>query len=160
LESKTKFRKATIVDLPQIINLLADDMLGSKRENYRNPVPEKYIKAFNRIDEDEKQYLIVVEGEDRAIIGTLQLSFIQYLTYKGGLRAQIEAVRIRKDKRGSGLGEEMLDWAVKKAIKNGAHLIQLTSDKKRPEAIRFYNKLGFTASHEGMKLHLEKDMKG
>ncbi|MBT3250831.1 MAG: GNAT family N-acetyltransferase [Candidatus Marinimicrobia bacterium] len=135
-------------------------MLGSKRENYRNPVPEKYIKAFNRIDEDEKQYLIVVEGEDRAIIGTLQLSFIQYLTYKGGLRAQIEAVRIRKDKRGSGLGEEMLDWAVKKAIKNGAHLIQLTSDKKRPEAIRFYNKLGFTASHEGMKLHLEKDMKG
>ena len=160
MESKTKFRKATIVDLPQIINLLADDMLGSKRENYRNPVPEKYIKAFNRIDEDEKQYLIVVEGEDRAIIGTLQLSFIQYLTYKGGLRAQIEAVRIRKDKRGSGLGEEMLDWAVKKAIKNGAHLIQLTSDKKRPEAIRFYNKLGFTASHEGMKLHLEKDMKG
>ena len=102
----------------------------------------------------------MVEGEDRAIIGTLQLSFIQYLTYKGGLRAQIEAVRIRKDKRGSGLGEEMLDWAVKKAIKNGAHLIQLTSDKKRPEAIRFYNKLGFTASHEGMKLHLEKDMKG
>ena len=83
----------------------------------------------------------------------MQLTFIPYLTYQGGIRAQIEAVRIKKDKRGLGLGEEMFKWAIERAKGRGAHVLQLTSDKQRPEAIKFYEKLGFTASHEGMKLH-------
>jgi len=89
-------------------------------------------------------------------MGTLQLSFIQYLTYQGGIRAQIEAVRIRKDKRGEGLGETLFKWAIERAKDRNAHLIQLTTDKKRPEALKFYEKLGFKASHEGMKLHFKK----
>ena len=97
-----------------------------------------------------------MENEAQEIIGTLQLSFIQYLTYQGGIRAQIEAVRIREDQRGKGIGEKMFKWAIEKARERKAHLIQLTTDKKRPEAIHFYEKLGFKASHEGMKLHFEK----
>ena len=87
------------------------------------------------------------------IIGTLQLSFIQYLTYRGGIRAQIEAVRIRKDKRGLGIGKIMFEWAINRAKARKAHLLQLTTDKKRPKAIKFYEELGFKQSHEGMKMH-------
>jgi len=90
---------------------------------------------------------------DKSIIGTLQLSFIQYLTYQGGIRAQVEAVRVREDKRGNGLGEKLFKWAIHRASEKGAHLLQLTTDKRRPEAINFYEKLGFSSSHEGMKLH-------
>ena len=100
--------------------------------------------------------MIVIQDSDSSIIGTLQLSFIQYLTYKGGIRAQIEAVRIRKDKRGEGLGETLFKWAIQRAKDRDAHLIQLTTDKKRPEALKFYEMLGFKASHEGMKLHFSK----
>ena len=92
-------------------------------------------------------------GEDLEIIGTLQLSFIQYLTYRGGIRAQIEAVRIRKDKRGLGIGKVMFEWAINRAKARKAHLLQLTTDKKRPKAIKFYEELGFKQSHEGMKMH-------
>ena len=99
---------------------------------------------------------MVLESVDGAIIGTMQLSFIQYLTYQGGIRAQIEAVRVRKDYRGKGLGEEMFKWAIERAKERNAHLIQLTTDKKRPEALKFYEKLGFKASHEGMKLHFTR----
>jgi len=91
-----------------------------------------------------------MEGE---VIGCLQLSFLPYLTYKGGWRAQIEAVRIRLDKRGLGLGKQFFTWAIARAKARGAHVLQLTSDKKRPDAIRFYESLGFIASHEGFKLH-------
>jgi GNAT superfamily N-acetyltransferase len=87
------------------------------------------------------------------VIGTLQLSFIHYLTYRGGIRAQIEAVRIRKDKRGLGIGKTMFQWAISRAKEKNAHVLQLTTDKKRPEAIQFYEDLGFTMSHEGMKMH-------
>ena len=95
----------------------------------------------------------MLENDKREIIGTLQLSFIQYLTYQGGIRAQIEAVRIREDQRRKGIGEKMFTWAIERAKERKAHLIQLTTDKKRPDALRFYEKLGFEASHEGMKLH-------
>ena len=104
---------------------------------------------------DKNQELIIVENEKFEIIGTLQLSFIQYLTYRGGIRAQIEAVRIRKDQRGIGLGKKMFEWAINRAKEKNAHVLQLTTDKKRPEAIQFYTNLGFKASHEGMKLHFE-----
>jgi GNAT superfamily N-acetyltransferase len=147
------FRKAIIGDVPYIVQMLSMDKLGEMREDYRDPLPEKYYDAFKRIDSDKNQELIVVENVDKSIIGTLQLSFIQYLTYQGGIRAQIEAVRIREDKRGKGIGEHMFKWAIHRASDRGAHLLQLTADKKRPEAIKFYEKLGFTASHEGMKLH-------
>lgn len=133
--------------------MLADDKLGQKREDYRDPLPESYYEAFEHIDADANQELMVVENEAKEVIGTLQLTFIPYLTYQGGTRAQIEAVRIRKDMRGSGIGEQLFTWAIQRAQERKAHVLQLTTDKKRPDAKRFYEKLGFQASHEGMKLH-------
>lgn len=147
------FRKANKEDVIHIVAMLADDELGKQREDFKDPLPQKYYDAFDRIDRDENQELIVVELEGQGIIGCLQLSFIPYLTYQGGVRAQIEAVRIRKDRRGKGLGEQFFKWAINRAKERGAHLLQLTTDKKRPDALRFYEKLGFKASHEGMKLH-------
>lgn len=147
------FRKATIEDIPFIVEMLANDKLGSTRENFQDTLSENYSKAFQNISEDCNQELIVVEDFDKSIIGTLQLSFIQYLTYQGGIRAQVEAVRVREDKRGNGLGEKLFKWAIHRASEKGAHLLQLTTDKRRPEAINFYEKLGFSSSHEGMKLH-------
>lgn len=135
--------------------MIADDELGKTRENFQRPLPTEYIKAFNNIDADQNQELIVVENENSEIIGTMQLSFIQYLTYRGGIRAQIEAVRIRKDKRGLGIGKIMFEWAIDRAKERNAHLLQLTTDKKRPKAIKFYQDLGFNATHEGMKMHFE-----
>ncbi len=149
------FRRAKKEDIPAVIRMLANDKLGKLREDCKDPLPEKYYQAFEKIDSDEKQELIVLENEQNEIIGTLQLSFIQYLTYQGGIRAQIEAVRIREDHRGIGLGEKLFRWAINRAKERDAHLLQLTSDKKRPEAIAFYEKLGFNPSHEGMKLHFK-----
>ncbi|MEZ5002107.1 MAG: GNAT family N-acetyltransferase [Chitinophagales bacterium] len=148
------FRKANKNDIPKIVEMMADDELGQTRENFQNPLPKEYLMAYESIAADPNQELVVVEDQNAEIIGTLQLSFIQYLTYRGGIRAQIEAVRIRKDKRGQGLGKRMFEWAIKRAKERKAHLLQLTSDKKRPKAIHFYEDLGFKASHEGMKLHL------
>ena len=147
------YRHATTADLPIIIELLANDKLGSKREQFQDPLPEAYIVAFERIATDPNQELMVIENEVGEIIGTLQLSFIQYLTYRGGIRAQIEAVRVREDQRGKGLGKELFLWAIQRAKEKGAHLLQLTTDKQRPDAVRFYEDLGFKASHEGMKMH-------
>lgn len=147
------FRKAKLEDLPMIVEMLADDALGTTREQFQEPLLQVYIDAFQKINKDSNQELIVVENEKGNVIGTLQLSFLQYLTYQGGIRAQIEAVRIHKDFRGKGLGEQFFLWAIERAKEKGAHVLQLTSDKKRPDAIRFYEKLGFEASHEGMKLH-------
>jgi len=148
-----KFRKATRNDVAKIVQMIADDELGKTRENYQVPLPTEYLVAFEKIDADPNQELIVVENEGAEIIGTLQMSFIQYLTYKGGIRAQIEAVRIRKDQRGLGIGKTMFEWAIQRAKERNAHLLQLTTDKKRPKAIQFYEALGFRASHEGMKIH-------
>ena len=147
------FRKATEKDVSYIVEMIADDELGKTRENFQTPLPNEYINAFRKINSDNNQELIVVENENAQIIGTLQLSFIQYLTYRGGIRAQIEAVRIRKDQRGVGLGKKMFDWAINRAKEKKAHVLQLTTDKKRPKAIKFYEDLGFKSSHEGMKMH-------
>ena len=147
------FRKATKNDVSVIVEMIADDELGRKRENFQIPLPSEYLIAFEKINSDENQELIVVENEDLEIIGTLQLSFIQYLTYCGGIRAQIEAVRIRKDKRGLGIGKIMLEWAINRAKERNVHLLQLTTDKKRPKTIKFYDELGFKQTHEGMKMH-------
>ena len=148
------FRKAGKVDIPNIVKLLADDELGFKREDYKIPLPKSYYDAFQNIFQDKNQELIILENLDKEIIGTLQLSFIQYLTYRGGLRAQIEAVRIQKKFRGKGFGKEIFKWAIKRSKEKGAHLVQLTTDKQRPDAMEFYKALGFKDSHVGMKLHL------
>jgi len=149
------FRKATKKDVPFIVQLIADDKLGNLRENYQELLPESYFIAFENINADANQELIVVENKAHKIVGTLQLSFIQYLTYQGGIRAQIEAVRIHKDLRGKGLGKQLFEWAINRARQRNAHVLQLTTDKKRPEALAFYKNLGFVDSHEGMKLHFK-----
>ncbi len=146
-------RKATKGDVPSIVQMIADDELGKTRENYKDPLPDEYLKAYENINSDENHELIVVENESSEVIGTLQLTFIQYLTYRGGIRAQIEAVRIRKDQRGFGIGKTMFEWAINRAKERKAHLLQLTTDKKRPDALKFYEGLGFKSSHEGMKMH-------
>lgn len=146
-------RKAQEKDLAFIVEMLANDELGQKRERIQSPLPASYLNAFRNISSDPNQELMIVEINE-GIVGTLQLSFIQYLTYQGGIRAQIEAVRIRDDQRGTGLGSKMFEWAIQRSKDKGAHVVQLTTDKKRPDALRFYENLGFVASHEGMKLHL------
>ena len=97
--------------------------------------------------------LTVVENKTGEVIGVFQMTFIPYLTYQGGIRAQIEGVRVHKDHRGLGIGKTIFQWAIQRAKERNAHVLQLTTDKKRPDAIRFYESLGFKASHEGMKIH-------
>lgn len=153
LESKTIIRRAKLKDVPLIVKMLANDKLGKLREDYRNPLPDTYNNAFQNIDNDPNQELLVIENDFGKVIGTFQLSFIQYLTYQGGIRAQIEAVRVHEDYRGKGVGKIAFQWAIERAKQKGAHVLQLTTDKKRPEALAFYKSLGFMDSHEGMKLH-------
>lgn len=147
-------RPAKKEDVSAIVEMIANDKLGQLRENFQSPLPENYYDAFENIDSDPNQELMVMENDNEKIIGTLQLSFIQYLTYQGGVRAQIEAVRIHEDHRGKGIGQLVFEWAIQRSKEKGAHVLQLTTDKKRQEALKFYKKLGFTSSHEGMKLHL------
>lgn len=149
------FRKVTKNDISKIVEMIADDELGKTRENFQSPLPKEYIDAFEKINLDKNQELIVVENKSSEIVGTLQLTFIQYLTYRGGIRAQIEAVRIRKDQRGLGIGKKMFVWAIQRAKEKKAHVLQLTTDKKRPKAIKFYKDLGFKSSHLGMKMHFK-----
>ena len=148
------FRKAEEGDIQSIVKMLADDELGSIREDYKIPLPKRYYDAFQNILQDKNQELIIFENDNKEIIGSLQLTFIPYLTYQGGLRAQIEAVRIQKKFRGEGFGKKIFKWAINRSRDKGAHLVQLTTDKQRPDAIEFYKALGFKDSHKGMKLHL------
>ncbi len=149
------FRKAQRSDVPQIVKLLAEDMLGKVREQYTDPLPQCYYEAFDKIDSNENEELLVIESTAGEIIGTLQLSFLQHLSYRGRVRAQIESVRVRKDSRNAGLGKQMIEWAIRRAKERNAHVVQLASDKKRGDAIRFYERLGFRPTHEGMKLYLD-----
>ncbi|MBA2657341.1 MAG: GNAT family N-acetyltransferase [Tatlockia sp.] len=134
--------------------MLANDSIGKQRELYQEPLPQLYYDAFVAIDSDPNNYLIVLE-DDNKIIGTCQLTIIRYLTYQGGRRGQIEGVRIDETYRGQGIGKLMIEWAIDKSRELNCHLVQLTMDKKRFETIEFYKKLGFIASHEGLKLHLQ-----
>lgn len=145
-------RKANRSDLSSIVRLLADDFLGAGREHYADPLPHQYYAAFDVIDADKNNFLIVVELENR-VVGTLQITFITNLSYQGGKRALIEAVHIDESVRGRGIGKAMMEWAIQKAKEEGCHLVQLTTDKQRPDALKFYQRLGFVASHEGLKLH-------
>jgi len=144
------FRDARREDVPEIVALLADDMLGAGRET---DVDDAYWTAFDQIAADARNRLVVGEIDGR-IAGTLQLTLLPGLSRHGMLRGQIEAVRVAAQWRGQGLGRAMIEWAIGEARGHGCGLVQLTSDKQRPDAIRFYESMGFTASHEGLKLPL------
>lgn len=147
------FRRATVADLPQIVEMLADDFLGKQRERFESPLPESYLRAFEEIDSDENNELIVVE-QNGEIIGTLQLTFIPSISFQGGKRAQIESVRVASNVRGQGIGKKMFEWAIQRAREENCRMIQLSTNNDRAEAQRFYENLGFKASHIGMKLYL------
>lgn len=150
------FRRASGTDLAAIVGLLADDPLGARRENYTLPLPQAYVDAFAAIEQDPNNELIVVDAADRQVIGVFQLTFIPYITYQGGWRALVEGVRVAAGYRSAGVGRQMFLWAIQRARDRRCRLVQLTSDKARPDAVRFYERLGFVASHEGMKLDLER----
>lgn len=149
-----QFRQAKKADLSAIIALLAADQLGQTREDASLPLAKAYVDAFNAIDADQNQLLAVAVDADDIVIGTLQLTFIPGLSRSGAWRGQVEAVRVADTHRGSGLGQQMFEWAIEKCRSRGCRLVQLTTDKTRPDAHRFYEKLGFVASHEGYKLKL------
>lgn len=151
--SPLTIRQAKCSDVQDIVRMLAADALGTKRESYESPLPASYYAAFEAIDADPNNELVVA-CRAGAVVGVLQLTFIPYLTYRGSWRAQIEGVRVEASERSRGLGRKLLEWAIERAGQRGCHLVQLTSDKTRGDAIRFYESLGFVASHEGFKLHL------
>lgn len=151
--NQVTFREATIEDLDRIVYMLSDDVLGNKRELYKQPLPESYIKAFQSINSDPNNELIVA-CYDEKIVGVQQITFAPYITHQGGWRATIEGVRTASLERGKGVGSMLIRWAIQRAKERECHMVQLTTDKKRPEALQFYEKLGFKASHEGLKLSL------
>lgn len=153
MESVVSFRAATSQDLPAIVLMLADDDLGSTREDPSIPLSRSYSAAFEAIEADSNNELVVAFKDDQ-IVGVIQITFIPYLTYKGGWRALIEGVRVSKDARSAGIGRRMFDWAISRARERKCVLVQLTTDKLRPDSLRFYETLGFVASHEGLKLRL------
>jgi GNAT superfamily N-acetyltransferase len=147
------FRRATEADVPAIIRLLADDMLGSSRETTDAESLPQYLSAFRVVDADANQFLLVVD-DGTAIVGTLQLTFIAGLAHRGLKRGQIEAVRVARDRRGENIGEKMLAWALEKCRREQCGTVQLTTDKARTDAHRFYDRLGFKPSHIGYKMKL------
>ena len=148
------FRRATRADLVAIVRMLADDELGRQREQFETPLSVSYYSAFDEISTDPNHELIVAElnGE---VMGTLHLMFLPSISYRGGLRAQVESVRVDKRFQSQGIGSEMMKWAMERARQRGAHVIQLTTHKSRVDAHRFYERLGFDGSHLGMKLTLK-----
>ncbi len=148
------YRKAVSSDVPAIIALLADDVLGTTREQVGPAVDARYESAFAEIDADANQYLCVVEYGD-AIVGTLQLTFIRGLSRTGALRGQVEAVRVAADRRSERIGEAMFRWAIEECRARGCSIVHLTTDRSRSDAHRFYDRLGFRDTHLGYKLTLE-----
>ena len=147
-------RRAQLSDLPRLLELIADDVLGKNREGEGSTDP-CYRQAFAEIDQDKNQFLMVAEMEGK-LIAMLQITFIPGLSRKSAWRALIESVRVDSRLRGQGIGGWLIEEAIKLARERACRLVQLTSDKKRVEAHRFYGRLGFTASHQGFKLQLEK----
>jgi GNAT superfamily N-acetyltransferase len=154
--STVVLRRADAGDVPAIVDLLAADQLGATRDGVHTAGDlAAYQRAFRAIDADPAQLLVVAVAQDGPqLVATLQLSFIPGLARRGALRAQIEAVRVHESYRSRGLGAAMMNWAIDEARRRGCGLVQLTTDKSRPGAHRFYQRLGFVASHEGMKLRL------
>lgn len=146
-----EIREATAEDVPAIVRLLAADQLGATREQVDDgPLDPAYLDAFATIDADPHN-LLVVGVDDDEVVATLQLTFIPYLTHRGSWRAQVEAVRVADSHRGQGLGEQLMRWAEDRARERGCGMIQLTSNRARGDAHRFYERLGYEATHEGFK---------
>lgn len=143
-------RTALKSDLPAIIAMLADDKLGRLREGSSSPPDQQYIDAFDAIEQDANQMLVVAD-EQETVVGCLQLSLIPGLSRLGMWRGQIESVRIATTHRGEGIGRQMIEWAVEQSRQRGCGLVQLTTDKSRTRAVSFYHALGFEPSHEGLK---------
>jgi ribosomal protein S18 acetylase RimI-like enzyme len=146
-------REATDGDLPRIVELLADDPLGAQRERPGVPLDRAYLEAFSAIARDPNNELVVAV-RDGAIVGVMQLTWIPSLTHTGSWRGQIEGVRVASSERGRKIGRTMIEWAIERARSRGCRMVQLTTDKSRPEALRFYQSLGFEATHQGLKLRL------
>jgi GNAT superfamily N-acetyltransferase len=146
-----EFRPAASDDVPAIVAMLADDPLGAQRESPDDLTP--YLTALERLSADPNQHLVVAVREG-LVVGTLQLTVIPGLSRKGSTRSLIEGVRIHSDERGSGLGTLFIEWAIEESRRQGCQLVELTSDATRTDAHRFYERLGFTASHVGFKLAL------
>ncbi|MDH6517896.1 GNAT superfamily N-acetyltransferase [Streptomyces sp. SAI-135] len=146
-----EIRHATADDIPAIVGMLADDPLGAQRESPDDLAP--YLAALERLSSDPNQHLVVATREHR-VVGTLQLTVVPGLSRRGATRSIIEGVRIHADERGSGLGSRLIEWAIEESRRQNCRLVQLTSDNTRTDAHRFYERLGFTASHVGFKLAL------
>ena len=176
ISMKLECRQATIEDLPDIVRMLADDFLGKQRERLEDPLPESYLKAFRELDADPNNELIVAvmsvppteagvtlsepktkkqKPKTESIVGTLQLTVTPSLSYQGSKRSSVESVRVDDKFRGQGIGRQMMLWAIERAKKKGCVSMHLTSHGDRKDAHRFYENLGFAASHVGMKLVLK-----
>jgi ribosomal protein S18 acetylase RimI-like enzyme len=154
MDDMVTFRSARVEDLTAIVAMLADDALGAARERFDDPLPAVYSRAFEAINRDPNQDLIVAE-RDGSVAGVLQLTFIASLTWQGSTRALIEGVRVASDLRGMRIGEALVREAIERARRHGCAIVQLTTDRSRADAHRFYERLGFKATHVGMKLHLD-----
>ncbi|MFI5818801.1 GNAT family N-acetyltransferase [Streptomyces rishiriensis] len=144
-------RAAVAEDIPAIVAMLADDTLGAQRESPDDLRP--YLAALERLTADPNQRLVVAVREGR-VVGTLQLTIVPGLSRRGSTRSIIEGVRVHADERGSGLGTRFIEWAIEESRRENCQLVQLTSDNTRTDAHRFYERLGFVASHVGFKLQL------
>ena len=151
--SVISIRRAREADVAAIVAMLADDELGRSREDTSVPPAQAYLDAFAQIDADPNQLLAVMTDSDE-IIGTLQISFLTGLSLRGARRGQIEAVRVAAHRRSEGLGQRLFEWAIETCREHGCRVAQLTTDKSRLDAHRFYDRLGFKASHVGYKLQL------
>ncbi|MEH0545458.1 GNAT family N-acetyltransferase [Streptomyces sp. B21-105] len=146
-----EIRAAVAEDVPAIVGMLADDPLGAQRESPDDLSP--YLAALERLAADPNQRLVVAVREGR-VVGSLQLTIVPGLSRRGATRSIVEAVRVHADERGSGLGTRFMEWAIEESRRENCQLVQLTSDVTRTDAHRFYERLGFTASHVGFKLQL------
>jgi GNAT superfamily N-acetyltransferase len=146
-----EIRAAVADDVPAIVGMLADDPLGAQRESPDDLTP--YLAALERLSADPNQHPVVAVREGR-VVGTLQLTIVPGLSRRGATRSIIEGVRVHADERGSGLGTRLVEWAIEESRRRHCQLVQLTSDTSRTDAHRFYERLGFTASHVGFKLTL------
>ncbi|MGX5840508.1 N-acetyltransferase family protein [Mesorhizobium sp. ArgA1] len=151
--SEIHIRRAEITDLPAIVAMLADDSLGRSREDASEPLAKAYLDAFAAVNADPNQSLAVMTANGE-VIGTLQISYLAGLSQQGAWRGQIEAVRVAADRRRERLGQRMLEWAIEQCRARGCKIVQLTTNKSRQDAHRFYDRLGFKASHIGYKLEL------
>ncbi|WP_432099827.1 N-acetyltransferase family protein [Streptomyces sp. WAC 04229] len=146
-----EIRRTTAADIPAVVTMLADDPLGAQRESPDDLDP--YLAALERLAADPNQHVVVAVRDSR-VVGTLQLTIVPGLSRRGATRSIIEGVRVHADERGSGLGTQLIEWAIDESRRQGCQLVQLTSDKTRTDAHRFYERLGFSSSHAGFKLQL------